>query len=317
MANLVNNQQVDLGLKNYELVIYIGYVHGAYIPFKSKQLWRVNPDGKVRDPYRNLTYVFEMQEKDFFIHYSNGETKRELLEKSENITASLLKIIPELPFSNMWIAKETSRLIPDNSVLHLSILNTLRVWNYFETPQSILCYSNSGGYGIDGCLSSFWGSASVNPDREHYMVIGDLSFFYDLNILLNHIPKNMHILLINNGVGTEFKNYSHRAAYFGEAANSYIAAKGHNGFKNLTLVKGLCKEVGVQYLSAKSKDDYLEKRDVWLKRKNGPILLEVFTSDKDESDALYLMNTIVQDKSFEKKIKNSIVWRIVRKIFRG
>ena len=317
LANLVNNQQVDLGLKNYELVIYIGYVHGAYIPFKSKQLWRVNPDGKVRDPYRNLTYVFEMQEKDFFIHYSNGETKRELLEKSENITASLLKIIPELPFSNMWIAKETSRLIPDNSVLHLSILNTLRVWNYFETPQSILCYSNSGGYGIDGCLSSFWGSASVNPDREHYMVIGDLSFFYDLNILLNHIPKNMHILLINNGVGTEFKNYSHRAAYFGEAANSYIAAKGHNGFKNLTLVKGLCKEVGVQYLSAKSKDDYLEKRDVWLKRKNGPILLEVFTSDKDESDALYLMNTIVQDKSFEKKIKNSIVWRIVRKIFRG
>lgn len=55
LANLANSQQVNQGVKEYELIIYIGYVHGAYIPFRSKQLWRVNPDGQIRDPYRNLT----------------------------------------------------------------------------------------------------------------------------------------------------------------------------------------------------------------------------------------------------------------------
>lgn len=317
LANLANSQQVDLGLKNYELIIYIGYVHGAYISFKGKQLWRVNPDGQIRDPYRNLTYVFEMEEKDFFFHYSNEGKNNQLFKNCESVTTSLLSRVPELPFSNMWIAKETSYLIPDNSILHLSILNTLRVWNYFETPKSVLCFSNSGGYGIDGCLSSFLGSAIANPKREHYMIIGDLSFFYDLNTLLNYIPKNIHILLVNNGVGTEFKNYNHRALYFGEDADSFMAAKGHNGFKNLTLVKGLCKQLGVRYLSATSKEDYLESRDIWLKCGNGPILIEVFTTDKDESNALYLMNTIVKDNTIKNKFHNSVIWKIARKIFRG
>lgn len=316
LANFPNSQEGNLGLKNFDLIIYIGYVHGAYIPYSGKQSWRVNPDGIVRDPNRNLTYIFEMEEVDFFKHYSDGASTSNLIKKCNSTITDLYKKIPELPFSNMWIAKETAHLIPDDSILHLSILNTLRVWNYFETPNSVLCYSNSGGYGIDGCLSSFLGSAIANKEKEHYMIIGDLSFFYDLNTIFNQVPDNVHILLINNGVGTEFKNYNHRASYFGEEANDYMAAKGHNGFKNKDLVRVLSEELGLKYLSATTKEEYINNRDIWLSKGNGPVILEAFTTDKDESDALRLMNSIVRDESIKTRLKRSKIGKFAKMVIK-
>lgn len=62
LANFANSQGKDLGTRYFDLIIYIGYIHGAYINFAGKELWRVNEDGVVRDPYQNLTYVFEMSE---------------------------------------------------------------------------------------------------------------------------------------------------------------------------------------------------------------------------------------------------------------
>lgn len=314
LASLVNSQPHNFGLKNYDLVIYIGYVHGTYLNFSKKETWRVNPDGVIRDPYRNLTYIFEMKEIDFFRHYQGGQVVTTLLPKSIKARKEIESKLPELPFSNMWVAKETAGRIPENAVLHLSILNTLRVWNYFETPDSVLCYSNTGGYGIDGCLSSCIGSAIANPETEHFMIVGDLSFFYDLNTLLNKIPPNLHIMLINNGVGTEFKNYNHRAAYFGDDADPFIAAKGHNGFKNPTVVKTLCRDLGIRYLSASNKEEYLSCRDVWIEK--GPVLMELFTDDREESDALRLVNSAVQDTSFKTKLKGSRLGKIAKKMLR-
>lgn len=317
LANFANSQERDLGTRKFDLIIYIGYVHGAYLNFSGKELWRVNKDGVIRDPYRNLTYVFEMEEKEFFEYYIGKKKKNILIHTCNDVTRKLKEQIPEIPFSNMWIAKETAEYIPENSILHLSILNTLRIWNYFETPNTVLCYSNSGGYGIDGCLSSFIGSALANTNIEHFMVIGDLSFFYDINTLFNEIPSNVHIMLINNGVGTEFKNYNHRAAYFGEKANKFMAAKGHNGFKNLALVRSICTNLGIRYLYATNKEEYMAIKDKWLERGDSPVLMEIFTTDKDESDALKLMNSIVRDDSLKGKLKRSALGRIAKRIIRG
>ena len=217
----------------------------------------------------------------------------------------------------MWIAKETSKKISENSVLHISILNTLRSWNYFETPNSVLCFTNSGGFGIDGCLSSFIGSAKTNKDIEHYMIVGDLSFFYDVNVVFNGLPNNVHIMLINNGVGTEFKNYNHRASYFGEDANSFMAAKGHNGFKSPSLVKSICSNLGIKYMEASNKEQYLLVQEEWIKKTEKPILLEIFTSDKDESEALELMNTVEKDVNLKEVLKQTKVGKIAKKIIKG
>lgn len=317
LANFVNSQERDLGTRKFDLIIYIGYVHGAYLNFEAKETWRVNKDGIVRDPYRSLTYVFEMEERNFFKHYINGSENNTIIEVCNNAVRKLEKKIPELPFSNMWIAKETAQYIPEDSVLHLSILNTLRIWNYFETPNSVLCYSNSGGYGIDGCVSSFIGSAIVNKNVEHFMVVGDLSFFYDLDTLFNEIPSNVHFMLINNGVGIEFKNYNHRAAYFGADADKFMAAKGHNGFKNPDVVRSICDDLGIRYLPVANKEEFIAQKAYWLAKSNAPVLMEAFTTDKDESDALKLMNSIEKDISLKLKFKRSVVGRAIKKIVRG
>ena len=149
------------------------------------------------------------------------------------------------------------------------------------------------------------------------MIVGDLSFFYDLDTLFNEIPSNVHFMLINNGVGTEFKNYNHRAAYFGIDADKFMAAKGHNGFKNPDVVRKLCNNLKIRYLSATNKEEFAAYKDSWLEKRCTAVLMEVFTTDKDESDALKLMNSIERNTSVKSKLKRSAVGKIVKKIIRG
>ena len=54
---------------NMDLLIHIGQVSGAYMPLNPKEVWRVNPDGAVRDTFRKLSYVFQMTEEEFFSRY--------------------------------------------------------------------------------------------------------------------------------------------------------------------------------------------------------------------------------------------------------
>ena len=162
--------------------------------------------------------------------------------------------------------------------------------------------------------------ASKYPKND-YIYFGDtINIPYgekDIDTLFNEIPVNVHFMLINNGVGTEFKNYNHRAAYFGENADKFIAAKGHNGFKDPHIVKDICDNMGIQYLSATSKEEYTACKDSWLSKSNTPVLIEIFTTDKDESDALKMMNSIERDTSVKSKLKRSAVGRIAKKIIRG
>lgn len=319
LSNLVNQQDKVLSSRQFDLIIHIGSVSGAYIPLTSKETWRVNEDGEVRDLFGNLTNVFQMTEETFFKYYadnSNRESSNKLLETVKMERASIISRIGELPFSNLWLASQIENELPKYSVLHLAILNSLRAWNIFETDETITCYSNTGGFGIDGCLSSFIGAAKSNPEKQFYGVFGDLSFFYDVNSLVNNIPHNIHILLVNNGVGTEFKNYTHIASQLGDNADKYIAAKGHNGYKSNALVKHYTESCGLKYLSASSKEEFANVKDEWLNE--GGSLLEVFTTDIDESNALKLINSVEKDAKLElkNKIKGTFAYKVAKKVLR-
>ena len=201
-------------------------------------------------------------------------------------------------------------------MIHFGILNSLRSWNFFETPEDVLCYANTGGFGIDGCLSSCIGAAISNPKKEHYLIIGDLAFFYDLNSICNAIPCNVHILLVNNGVGTEFKNYDNRAAMFEMDADPFMAAKGHNGFRNSELVKKLCANLGVMYMCAFSKEEYNRQKEQWLCKHKSPVLLEVFTIDKEESQALWMMNSLAKNTGIKAELRKTLVYKFAKRLFR-
>lgn len=299
---------------NVDTLIHIGEVSGDYytLRIQPKEVWRVNPDGEMRDTFRRLKYVFEMDEIEFFNHYSS-ETTTEDSSYHESCKAELKEIydnIPELPFSNVWIAQQTAHLIPKNSVLHLGILNTLRSWNFFEVDKSVRTNCNVGGFGIDGILSTLIGASLSNKDKLYFGVIGDLAFFYDMNVLGNHnVGNNVRIMLINNGRGTEFRNYDHPGNAFGDNADAYIAAAGHFGNKSTHLICHYAEDLGYKYLTANNKTSYLENLDEFLAPSIGdkPIIFEVFTDSTDESDALKAIRSIkIEEISTSQKIKSGI-----------
>lgn len=315
---LLTQQCYRTPLANLDILIHIGNVSGSCIYPSAKAVWRVNPDGEIRDTFKKLRYVFEMNEMAFFKAYCSGyERNRDgavggFYDQWMNEVNKVSNKVPELPFSNPWLAKHSVAKIPAGSVLHLGILNTLRSWNFFDLPNNgIDVYCNTGGFGIDGMLSTVLGASLADSDRLYFCVIGDLGFFYDMNALGNrHLGKNVRLMVINNGRGTEFRNFNHPAERFGDDADRYMAAAGHFGNQSPDLLRHYATDLGCEYISAATKDEYLDKSARFFTNDNldRPVVFEVFTNSMDESDALKMLYSIESSMKGEtKKIAKGIL----------
>lgn len=308
-------QRMPTDTRNMDILIHIGEVSGDYpsMGLRPKAVWRVSPDGEIKDTFHKLRYVFEMPEEVFFKNYGGcghaGKTDyyRQCMEEYRNVES----LIPELPFGNIWIARHLSVGMPAGSEVHLGILNTLRSWNLFQTSADVTFRCNVGGFGIDGIMSTTLGASLINPSKLYFCIIGDLAFFYDLNSIANrHVSDNLRILLINNGRGTEFTNFGHLGHMLGADADSFVAAAGHYGKKSKSLVRHFAEDLGFEYLSASDKRTFKDKCGRFLaplSETPAPLLFEVFMESGDESDALETMyNILVPEPSQKRKIVEAV-----------
>lgn len=208
--------------------------------------------------------------------------------------------VANIPFSNVWAALQLYDKLPRNSRLFMGILNSLRSWNYFKPDNSILAYSNTGGFGIDGGMSSMIGASMVMPQNICYLITGDLAFFYDMNSIGNRdIGKNIRILLVNNAIGEEFKHNmtAITMAGFHDEANRYMAAAEHFGNKSKTLVKHYSEDLGFKYISATNKNEFTANVDIFVNEdvNDGPIIFEIFTDHAEETEAIEIIQTLESD----------------------
>lgn len=317
--------QSRTNLAELDLCIHLGEIsaeYGMLGNLTKKVVWRVSPDGEMRDQFRRMSHVFELSETDFFNYYrlEEAEKSNSYYDDCQEYNKYLYNRLPELPFSNVWIAAQIANKIPESSSIHFGILNSIRSWNLFTLPKSITSFSNVGGFGIDGCVSSLLGASFANPNKLYFGVVGDLSFFYDMNSLGNrHVGSNVRLLIVNNGKGTEFRNFYHTGSLFGDVADKYIAAGGHFGNKSRDLVKHFCDDLGYEYLVANNKEDFLRVCDRFITNEltEKPIVLEVFTANEDESEAISKMwniekstqGTIGEIKEFVAKKAKKIIGR--------
>lgn len=308
---LVGSQSGNETIGRVQLLIHLGEVSGDYYcPVKPKEVWRVSEDGEVKDTFHCLKHLFRMSVEDFFEYYlpEDFEPEHNYLDECLAEYQSIYNLIPELPFGNIWVAKQTAPRIPRDSIVHLGILNSLRSWNLFPFPDGIESSCNVGGFGIDGILSTLIGASLTCPEKLCFGILGDLAFFYDLNSLGNrHVPHNMRVMLINNGKGAEFTNYGHSAAHFGEDVERFIAAAGHFGNKSKTFVRHCAEDWGYEYLTASSKESFADAIDRFLTPEitDKPMIFEIFTDSKDESDALEIILNLKPAK-VELSIKSAI-----------
>lgn len=315
-ALIGGQEQFIHDLNKMDILIHLGQISGDYFSsigkFATTEVWRVCADGELCDTFRKLKNVFAMKEEQFFSYYTkrnqHNNNSTNYYEECKQIYNSLLTELrnseEKIPFSNIWIASQLSGNIPLNSEIHFSILSSLRSWNFFELPETVKSFCNVGGFGIDGCMSSLVGASFINPKKLYFGIIGDLAFFYDLNSIGNrHIRNNVRILLINNGIGAEFKLYCYPGAKLGDEGSSFIAAEGHFGNKSPLLVRHYAQDLGFLYQSATTKEEFLaiHKRFISPELTNKPMLMEVFTTHEDESKALEVVRNL--ESNFLGKLK--------------
>jgi 2-succinyl-5-enolpyruvyl-6-hydroxy-3-cyclohexene-1-carboxylate synthase len=100
---------------------------------------------------------------------------------------------------------QLAELLPDGCVLYAGNSMPVRDLDTFfpSSARAVRCLSNRGANGIDGVVSSALGASAAGIGRV-VLVIGDVSFYHDLNGLLaarRHALDLLVVLLNNDGGG--------------------------------------------------------------------------------------------------------------------
>ena len=240
-------------------------------PKKQAEHWLISPSGKYQDPFRKLTYIFEGDDISFLEKmalYGTQNSKtyynawKKYYEKWEN---------PEFGFSNIYAIKELMAHIPAESVLNIGNSSPVRISQYFDLDDSVQVYCNRGIHGIDGCVSVFVGQAEAAKDKLNFLIVGDLSFFYDMNALWNRYQgNNIRIMLSNNGGASLF--------HFNQGLNNYPSLNKNVAGEHFSSAKGWAESQGYRYLEASTKEEFDNAINAFVScESEKPILLEVFT----------------------------------------
>ena len=201
-------------------------------------------------------------------------------------------------FTNFYVIKEVLKHLPENSTVHSSVLNSMRFTNFCKIPNSTTVIGNICADGIDGALSTFVGQAQSTKGIA-LLVIGDLSYLYDLNEAIGTMPNNVRILLVNNNAGAEFHfNISLDRI---STLNQHIAASHHNQFKEISSISGL------EYWRVSSAEELKSRINTFFSPSDRPIMLEAITdADTDGRELRAMLAKNRRKVSLATKIRNRL-----------
>lgn len=238
--------------------------------------WHVAPDGAVADTFGSLTTVIEMDPFEFLeriaILLDNKPVQYPQLweQLSKNVPE------PQVPYSQIAVVGDLIRALPEECVLHLANSSAVRFAQLFALPETIEVCCNRGTAGIDGTLSTAIGYASKS-EKPNFIIIGDLSYFYDMNALWSgNVGANVHILLLNNGGGGIFRSLPG----FDMDGDTCDAVMGTHHVST----KGWAEERGFVYLAARDESTLADAMTAFAGpgQTGSPVLLEVFTDREDD-----------------------------------
>ena len=168
-----------------------------------KAHWHISADGEVVDSFCALTRVLEGDPEEFW------DLLAAFAEEGDEEYRTRWQTEPapfqEEEFCGMKFVGELMKNLPAGSVLHLGNSSAVRYAQLFPMPQGVQVECNRGVNGIEGSVSAAAGHALATPEKLHFLIIGDLSIFYDLNgMLMAQQCPNLRILLLNNQEGGIF-----------------------------------------------------------------------------------------------------------------
>lgn len=239
--------------------------------------WIVNEDGRIADPFKKLTKVFEGTTVEFLKAMSiavEGEIDNKYFKQWKE--KNDLIVIPEFEYSNMYTVQKVMGLMPKNSNFNIANSTTIRIAQFFDLDDSVQVYCNRGVNGIDGCVSTFIGQAAADTNKLNFLVVGDLTFFYDMNSIWNrYVGKNVRIML-NNNEGAALFHFNQGGHY--PSLNKNVAAE------HFATAKGWVESMGFNYISARNKEEFDSRLNKFMTSESDrPIFFEVFTHKEEDA----------------------------------
>jgi len=265
--NLIANSEALVRNKNFSLrfrpesVLHFGRnltsqtLEEFLINTKAKR-FIVNEFGDRFDSTKKAKLILS-EPTEFLKKLSQSELKKsnkeviEYLKTLDNKIEKVKKDIFRKNLNEVSVILELLENIPNQSNLFIGNSLPVRDLDFFSPSlkKQINIFQNRGASGIDGIISTSLGIARSSK-RDTFLVIGDLSFYYDLNSLMiaKQFDIPLKIILINNNGGAIF--------------NYLPVSKQKDIFKKYFLtpvdlnVKSICNSFGLEYKLVKSLSDY-------------------------------------------------------------
>lgn len=275
-----------------DLLITFG---GAIVSKKIKELlrknkpaahWNIHPHDSLVNTYQALTKAIPLEPVPFLTQLlmdlppaHEGDYKEKWLSRSSAIQQKHNEFFKNIEYSDLSVFKEIYSKIPGDLSVHFANSSPIRYSQLFNNSGNKNIHSNRGTSGIDGCTSTAMGAASTNPEQQYLLITGDVAFFYDNNAFWNDcIPKNLKIILINNGGGGIFRII--KGPRHTEELEEFFETK------HATSAKKLVEFYEWNYLSADNEESLLIALDEFFSVKEGGTVLEIFTPNEVNSHIL-------------------------------
>lgn len=173
----------------------------------------IDGGGDWRDPAVLSTDMIFCQETSFcekLLPYVKGNSSPQYLndwQQVNTVTKESMTKVRELPeLSEGKLFYQLAELLPEEATLFVGNSMPIRDLDSFflTNGKNIKVMANRGANGIDGTVSTALGAALYA--KSMYLVLGDLTFFHDLNGLLaaKRFNIDIHIILVNNNGGGIF-----------------------------------------------------------------------------------------------------------------
>ncbi|MEK3887683.1 2-succinyl-5-enolpyruvyl-6-hydroxy-3-cyclohexene-1-carboxylic-acid synthase [Bacillus sp. FSL K6-3431] len=183
---------------------------------KNEDVKQIVVDGERgwRDPYHignEMIYCDEVtlckRISDVVMKKEKSEWFSKWLEMNQIVKNVIdVKLNQEIKLDEGKAIMELSRWIPENSTIFVGNSMPIRDMDtfFYTNNKNIRVMANRGANGIDGVVSTALGSSLYS--HPLFLVIGDLSFFHDMNGLLaaKLYKLNINIILLNNDGGGIF-----------------------------------------------------------------------------------------------------------------
>ena len=245
--------------------------------YPPRETWHLSPDPTVVDLFCSLTEQIIAPIWPFLDTLAHGLAGLASSPYAGHWRERIDRLPSPTPrYSSLAVVGSLLSHLPEEPcVLHLANSSSVRYAELFRKPRRLLTLCNRGTSGIEGSLSTALGFARQRAEERHFIVIGDLSFFYDLNALgLPEVGSNVRVLLLNNQRGSIFQSLP--TLEMERLSQRYITAE------HQLQAQGWAESCGWEYLSVHEASELEETITYFVGPAERPRLLEAFVSSEDE-----------------------------------